>query len=114
MGNSAVTELCDVFHYDVKKGKRVKIKECELISMFLFSRNDFCLSRKGGIFFISILLNGDAIMVWYHPEIKNGEKFMANDIISMFRTKYVKAGITQKDIDNFIENPIKYEKNRRK
>ena len=109
-----IIETAEMFHYDTNKGKRVVVKDCEIVNNFFFSKNDFYLLRKNRIFYVCISVKGNLILVWYHPEHKNGEQFYPSDIISEFRKGYIKAGIAQEDIDSFLTDPVKYEKNRRK
>lgn len=103
-----------MLRYDKKVGKRVKLKDCELLSSFFFSRNDFYLLRKNGIYYVCIPVNGEPTLLWYHLEKKDGEFFHPNSVISIFRNEYIKKGITQKDIDEFIEDPVEYQKKRQK
>ena len=114
MKKSEPTSLCDMLHFDRGEGKRVKVRDCELLNSFFFSRNDYFLLRKNKIFYICIPVNGTPVLVWCHPETKGGETFLPNEIISMFRNEYMKRGITQKDIDEFINDPVGYEKKRPK
>ncbi len=44
--NSEPTVLTDILRYDKEKGQRVKLRDCKLITKFLFNRNDYFLVRK--------------------------------------------------------------------
>ena len=45
--NDMPTTLTDILRYDKEKGKRVKLKDCEILTQFLFNKNDFFLVKKG-------------------------------------------------------------------
>ena len=112
--NNEPISLCEMLRFDKGQGKRVKVKDCELLNSFFFSRNDYYLLRKNKTYYVCIPVDGTPVLVWRHPEIKNGENFLPNEVISIFRNGYMKNGITQKDIDEFINNPAEYQKKRLK
>lgn len=112
--NNEPISLCEMLRFDKEQGKRVKVKDCELLNSFFFSRNDFYLLRKNRVYYICIPIDGTPVLLWKHPEVKDGEKFLPNNVISIFRNGYIKNGITQNDIDEFISDPLKYQKKRLK
>ena len=114
MKESEPTILTDMLYFDRQKGKRVKLKDCKLLSSFLFSKNEFHLTYKGGYYFLCITVNKELVSLWHQKEIENGEKYFPNSVISIFRIKYAKNNIAQDDINSFIEDPLKYEKTRQK
>lgn len=104
----------DILYFSREKNKRVRLKDCEIHNSFVFSKNEFHLVYKGGVFLVCISVNGELVSLWHQKEIENGEKFFANSVISNFRIKYIKNNITQADIDAFLADPLKYEKTRQK
>jgi len=104
-----ITYQTDILHFDRKKDKRVAIKDCDLLSNFLFNKMDFYLVYKTGYFFICTSFNKDLVVLWIKKEIKNSEKITAGEVVSQFRKNYVKHNITKEKIELFLNNPIEYE-----
>lgn len=100
----------DVLYFNRKENKRMKLKDCELLNDFLFSKNTFYLTYKHNLFFVCMSINGELVSLWHQKEYENDEKYTPSDAMSIFRKKYIKNNITQEMIDTFIEDPLKYEK----
>lgn len=102
--------LVDILHFNRKQNKRIPIKNCKLISNFLFNKVDFYLVYKAGYFFVCTNLKSDLAVLWIKNEIENGEKIASGEVLSQFRKNYVKHNITKEKIGLFLDNPIEYEK----
>ena len=112
MGNNDVNLQSDILYFDRKENKRIKMKDCEIINDFIFSRNNFFLVYKKGVYFICIPHDGDLISLWHKIAYENKKKIPSGEVISEFRKNYLKNGIEQKDIDFFIADPLAYEANK--
>ena len=104
MKSEGAIELTDILRYDVKKGCRVKLKNCEIQSNFLFSKMDFYLVKKDKTYFICIPSDGELVLLTKEPD--NGRT--AGEVISDFRKNYLKNRITKEMIEQFIADPMKY------
>ena len=52
-------ELTDVLYYSEEKGKRLKARDCPILSTFLFSRHDFYVVDRKGKYDFCIAENGE-------------------------------------------------------
>lgn len=102
--------LTDILHFSREKNKRITIKDCSLLSNFLFNKIDFYLVYKAGYFFVCTYYNKDLVVLWFKKEIDNNEKIVSGDVVSQFRKNYLKHSITKEKIELFLSNPIEYER----
>ena len=109
MANKGIKELTDILYFDRQANKRLKRRECEIISNFLLCKNDFFIVEKGGYYFICLSHSGELISLWYHKVIENGEKMPPSEAVSIFRKKYIGENITQERLGLFVDNPLEYE-----
>lgn len=100
--------LTDILRYDKEKGKRVKVKDCSLITKFLFNRNDYYLVRKGNTYVICLSVNDELILLTKEKAVVDGVEVTSGEAIGNFRKGYLKNGITQDRIDFFIKDPVGY------
>lgn len=94
----------DILYFSKKEGKRIKLKDCELVTEFTFSKTLFFALKKNKYVFICCSNNGDLIL------IKNYKNIQPYEAASQFRTEYFKNKITKERLDLFLENPIEHEK----
>lgn len=99
----------DVLSYNKQKGKRVKHRDCNIINSFRFSQNEFYIVQKDNYFYVCYSVKGELISLW---KVKKNE-MSASEAVSIFRKGYIKNKITQKDIDEFIEDPLGYNEKRK-
>lgn len=106
--NSEPTVLTDILRYDGEKGQRVKLRDCELITQFLFNRNNFYLVRRGNIYYVCLSVKEELVLLTKEKAVVDGIEITPGEAIGNFRKGYLKNGITQDKIDFFIEDPVKY------
>lgn len=106
--------MTDILFFNRKEKKRTKLKDCKIIEDFLFSRNNFYLVYKGGLYFVCASVNGELVSLWHMKEYENGEKNTPNAVLSAFRRGYLKNGIVQSSLDLFLKDPLEYEKAKKK
>ena len=99
----------DILYFDKKENKRVKRKDCEIISNFLLSKNDFFAVKSGNLYFICVSHDGELISLWHISHIDNGTKISPFEATSIFRKKYLSENVTQERLELFISNPLEYE-----
>ena len=102
--NDMPTTLTYILRYDKEKGKRVKLKDCEILTQFLFNKNECFLVKKGKFYAVCISSNEELVLLT--KTVENGRT--PGEIVADFRKGYLKHGITQDKIDLFIENPVEY------
>lgn len=107
-------EKTDILHFSREKNKRVPIKNCEIVSNFLFCKFEFFLLHKNKMFFICFLSNRELFLVWKKSEYSNGNKLLPGEILSEFRKLFLKNKINKDKIDLFIADPLTYEKQYKK
>lgn len=100
--------LTDILRYDKEKGKRVKLKDCNLITKFLFNRNDYFLVRKGNTYAVCVSVNDELILLTKEKAVVDGVEVTSGEVIGNFRKGYLKNAITQDKIDLFIKDPMGY------
>ena len=106
--NSEPSVLTDILRYDKDKGQRVKLRDCELITKFLFNRNDFYVVRKGNVYMVCLSVNDELVLLTKEKAVVDGIEVTVGEVMGNFRRGYLKNGITQDRIDMFIEDPVKY------
>ena len=112
MGKSSIVEITDVLRYNYEKGKRVPIRDCEIAMQFFFDKADFFLLRKGGTYIVSTPYNGDLILLT-KTAVKDGNyEKTPGEAVGEFRKGYLKNKITRDKVISFIEDPVKYEKDK--
>ena len=106
--NSEPTVLTDILRYDKEKGQRVKLRDCKLITKFLFNRNDYFLVRKGNTYIVCLSVKDELILLTKEKAVVDGVEITSGEVVANFRKGYLKNGITQEKIDMFIEDPVGY------
>ena len=106
--SSPVTEMTDAWRYDYSKGKRVLLKNCEIVLNFLFDKTDFYLLKKGGTFIISTPCDGELVLLAKFAVKEDGYEKPPSEAVAEFRKGYLKNKITRERIDFFIKDPVKY------
>lgn len=94
-------ELTDVLYYSKEKGKRLKARDCPILSTFLFSRHDFYVVDRKGKYDFCIAENGELISLCRCP--KNGTTL--GEAMSRFRSGFLKNNINDDKIKSFISQP---------
>lgn len=108
--NVEPVQLTDILYFNRKENKRTKLKDCEIINDFLFSKNTFFLVRKGHLFIVCYSVKGELVSLWHHKDKEGDETFSASDVTSEFRKQYVRKGITQERLELFLKEPLEHEK----
>ena len=108
MTNNGTKSFTDILYFDNKENKRVKRKDCEIISDFLLCKNNFFVVEKGGYYFICLSHDGELVSVWNMIGVENGKRISPFEAISVFRRKYMSEKITQERLELFINNPSEY------
>ena len=101
-------EYSDFYHFDRKRGKRVK-NECKLLSGFYFARHDFQVVEWKNYYFVCLIVKGDLISVWNHVAYDESEKILPGEVMGLFRKEYLKHNITEEMMDLFVRDPLSYE-----
>ena len=102
--------LTDILHWDNEQSKRVPLKDCEIVSNFLFAKRDYLLAKKGLNYYVCILSGDTPTLVWETPNTQNT---LPGEVVSMFRNGYLKNSIKDNDIEDFIKDPVAYAKKRK-
>ncbi len=97
-------ETTDVNYYSVKKGKRLKAKDCPILSTFLFSRKNFYVVSRKGYYDFCIAKNRELVSLCRC--LQKGTT--VSEAMSRFRNGFLKNGINDEIIDDFINSPQKY------
>lgn len=100
--------LTDILRYDIEKGKRVKLKDCEVVSDFLFAKNNFYLVRKGKFYAVCISVDDELTLLTKTAACDGDIEKTPGEVIAEFRKGYLKNGITQDRIDFFLKDPVAY------
>lgn len=97
-------ETTEIYHFDIRKGKRVKIKDMPLVGQFTFSRHEFFVVKVGSKYAVCVSDNGYPVMV-KHYDAKGHTPGM---VMSEFRSGYLKNGITDYKLAKFLSEPLTY------
>lgn len=97
-------ELTDVIYYSLSKKKRLKARDCPILSTFLFSRHDFYVVDRKGNFDFCILKDGELYSLCRC--IKKGTTL--SEAMSKFRSGFLKNNITDDKINSYLEAPEEY------
>lgn len=97
-------DLTDVLYYSVEKKKRLKARDCPILSTFLFSRQDFYVVDRKGNYDFCISKDGELISLCRCT--KKGTTL--SEAMSRFRSGFLKNGINNEKIEEFISNPEKF------
>ena len=104
-------EVTDVYRFDINKRKWVEKHDYEVKQCFKFSGSEFCLTFKKGFYFMCFQdKKGNLYSLIYKKQIDGGYKLTPGEIVSEFRKQYLKHGITQEKIEEFLMDPVKFGK----
>ena len=100
--------------YSAKKDTWFTYRDCDLLQNFRFANREFYLVYKNGRFFVCAEKKGDPVSVYTQKEGDGNEKKLPGEIVSEFRKKYLKNGITPEMLETFLDNPVKYDREYKK
>lgn len=112
--NNGLTEYTDVLRYSKSKGKRVPVRNCEIVTNFLYNKTDFYLLRWNGVYIVSTPNKGELILLTYSSVMDGKYEKTPGEAVAEFRKGYAKNGVTNDRIMSFIDDPMKYYETYRK
>ena len=110
MEKATATELTDVLYYKPSIGKRARLRDCALVTNFLFDKKNFFVTRHGNYYFVCIPYNGELVELTCHNAMEGDRKVLVGEVSSAFRKDYLKNAMNQEKIDLFIQDPVTYKK----
>ena len=102
-------ELTDVLYYSKEKGKRLKARDCPILSTFLFSRHDFYVVERKGKYDFCISVNGELVSLCRCTQ----KGTTLGEAMSRFRSGFLKNAITDEMIDAYVIHPEQFFKKRK-
>ena len=99
-----------ILRFNREKGEWVTYRDCEFLQNLKFAGREFYLVYKNGCFFICTDKGDDLVSVYLKKEMDGGYKTLPGEVVSEFRKKYLKLGVTSEMFELFLDNPVKYQK----
>lgn len=97
-------ELTDVLYYSKEKRKRLKARDCPILSTFLFSRHDFYVVERKGKYDFCISVNGELVSLCRCTQ----KGTTLGEAMSRFRSGFLKNAITDEMIDAYVVHPEQF------